>query len=216
MKWTVDHHALWFAICTRILMKRYGWAKAEVLSKEIVCAYGKRRGERMRDNAVKNDLEPSINAFLITGELPLCQDQSVCCLFSKEDHTVSEVLKCPWHDVFMKYGYAREGAYYCHCIDQALLEGFQASFHLFTEASMADGDGCCRFIWDQAYDRDMVEREKKKHDFTRPWSFHIKELMDLTETVLNQRIPQESREVFACAERAFAEECADLSGNYEV
>lgn len=198
MEYGIREHALCYALLAKAVLETEGLKNAEALLETITREYGNRRGRRMRANAAAAGLGDDLAAFFSVGEWTGKPGENRSELAVSGDSTESRVRVCAWYDTWKQYGLLPWGTYYCRWIDPAIAEGFQGSFTLSVPMTMGNGDGSCRFVWNQT-----VPEQTGGRPYLRPFSFHTEELMTAAEDILRTHVPEEADAILKRTEDAF-------------
>ncbi|MEY8355701.1 L-2-amino-thiazoline-4-carboxylic acid hydrolase [Lachnospiraceae bacterium 54-53] len=67
--------------------------------------------------------------------------------FSTLNSAVSRAPKCAWNDYWRKHGLLEYGKYFCTCIDEAVIKGFNSSLSCQVVSNLSWGAESCEFDW---------------------------------------------------------------------
>ena len=181
----IRHHAVLYALIVKYIF-RYVKDDPKKVIEDLTCAYGLKRGRRMKDLALANNEPLSIDAFLIHGEWAGEKDENRSSLGHDENDTLSIVSRCAWYDYWKKYDLLEYGTYYCRYIDKAICTGFDGDFNLKLDKALGFNDDRCEFRWNRIYDEDYLKTHPKK--WILPFDFHCRELYETACEVLDESI----------------------------
>lgn len=181
----IRHHAALYGLLVKYIFK-YAKDDAQAIIEKLTRSYGLKRGQRMARLALENNEELNINTFLVHGEWMGEEGENSSTLSCDTDNTVSTVTKCAWYDYWKEYDLLPYGHYYCHYIDKALCEGFNADFSLDLDKAIGLGDDVCLFRWNRKYAEDYLVSHPKK--WILPFDFHCRELRDTAYEILDEDI----------------------------
>ncbi len=108
---------------------------------------GKERGTRMAARAIlRGDRLDFINSQAY-GEWRAEPGDMEFQTFSTPESAVSRAPKCAWNDSWRKHGLLEYGKYFCTCIDEAVIKGFNSSLECEVVSNLTWGADSCEFNW---------------------------------------------------------------------
>jgi len=108
---------------------------------------GEERGTRMAARAIlRGDRLDFINSQAY-GEWRAAPGEMEFGTFSVLKSAVSRAPKCAWNDYWRKHGLLEYGKYFCTCIDEAVIKGFNSSLNCEVVSNLSWGAKSCEFDW---------------------------------------------------------------------
>ena len=161
----------------------------------------------MAANAAQNGDPRDMNAFFIYGEWKGEEGENLSSMSYPDSCSVSTVRKCAWYDAWKKHSLLKEGTLYCHYVDAGLAEGFGGTFRLDVEQAIGKGDAVCIFRWNRPCDPDYVAYRRKEDNgrYILPFSFHLRELLEVTGEYLARQVPGQSGQIIREAWSAWSD-----------
>lgn len=215
MKIGIEEHALLYGLLVRNACSVLGEEAGRTVMAEATRHYGNSRGARMKKNALRLGYGEGPEGYLLSGEWQGEPGENRSVLTYSDDCVQSDVHVCKWCDTWKKYDLMSYGPLYCQYIDKAIAEGFDGSFALHVKGILSAGDARCEFIWDRPADEAYVAdiRSSRKESLILPFSFHCRELLECTRSVLDGEVPLHAEAILHNTEndfRALKPEAADI------
>lgn len=193
-KLSARSHAYLFAVIAKRIVDTYGEEGKDVI-REGVIHYGKQRGSRMAQRAIRNGAEPDIPSYILYGEwIAEPGDMNI------ETPSISPDVrflykKCPWYDVWHETGLLEKYGYlYCKYVDEAIAAGFNPAIRF----DILSARGCGASVCDMRFRNANLSEEKWKelqakakefgNRFKRPWDYHCAHLFKALWEVIISRL----------------------------
>lgn len=178
-----DHHALLFSALARSVLSTCGEAAEAILS-EAVKSYALERGRRMRKRAIAYRDGTSMASYRAYCEWTAPPGSISAVVAARSPVLVTHTVTCPWYEAWKRTGRLREGAFYCRCVDEYLVKGFDEGLVLEVK-TMHDplSSGRCEFIWNgidltqEEEDRIDAMRARAEQGGVKDWRYHMGHLM---------------------------------------
>ena len=205
MKIGIEEHALLYGLLVRNACAELGEEEGKAVMAEATKHYGRSRGKRMKESALRLGYGESADAYMLCGEWQGEPGENISELFFDPDSVRSEVQKCKWCETWKKYDLMLYGPLYCQYIDKAIAEGFNGDFTLHVSSILSAGDPVCCFVWDRPANRDEITEKRKcqTESLIRPFSFHCRELLACTKDILEAQYPAAAEKIIAATENDF-------------
>ena len=205
MRIGIEHHAVLYALLVRSACEALGEEDGKRHMAAVTRLYGIRRGQRMAVNADRNNDPRDMNSFFIYGEWKGEPGENISSMSYPDSCSISTVKKCAWYDAWVKHSLTDYGTLYCRYVDAGLAEGFSGSFSLDVQSAIGKGDDTCVFRWNRPSNPDTVaaRKEKDRHAYILPFTFHCCELTDTAEEYFRTHCPDEADTIIRRAEHDF-------------
>ena len=205
MKIGIEEHALLYGLLVRNACAELGEEEGKAVMAEATKHYGRCRGKRMKESALRLGYGESTDAYMLCGEWQGEPGENRSELFFDPDSVRSEVQVCKWCETWKKYDLMSYGPLYCQYIDKAIAEGFDGDFTLHVNSILSAGDPVCCFVWDRPADQNEIAEKRKSQTeaLIRPFSFHCRELLACTKDILDRKNQAMTEKILAGTENDF-------------
>lgn len=172
--------------------------------------YGEERGRRMGLRVLRDQGKLGFQEYFAYGEWESTPGYLDVAMKAGAGTVEENVVKCPWHDVFMDRGMKDCGALYCREIDRAIVRGFNPELCIVQETTMYR-DGHCSFCFrDEAIDEAMFDRveniEKQQNGRNRlPMSYHCAHIYSVYSRIISDIYGEEGRKMISRVDRGLEE-----------
>lgn len=144
------HHAVMFGLLAKGICDHFGEA-ADGLLLSAVEAYGQERGRRMAARCLRSG-DPIDD---MASYFAYCEWSWPGSVKTPPDpgcpYVSYRILACPWHSAWKESGLAEYGYFYCRCVDQAILRGFNPALRLSLPTCLTRNERQgCAFHWESA------------------------------------------------------------------
>ena len=149
--------ALLFGHMAKATVDRFGEEGRKAVV-EGVTAFGRQRGEGIRERVLAQGLPLTIENFYANHDLAHVNAGFEMTLsIGKEWDAQALVTRCPFAEVWQEMGQPELGSIYC-LVDEAMLEGYNPDLVLIRPTTIIRGHANCQFIWQQKESGDAQVR----------------------------------------------------------
>jgi hypothetical protein len=141
----IEEHAVLYGLLVREA-RAYGEA-GETAAAEATRRYGRERGQRMAQRALRDGRERTMEAYTQYGEWSDPRGWSQSVMVALSPHYTTDVLRCGWCDSWIKHDLLEHGQLYCAYVDDSLVTGFNPQNSIEIQSLLSRGDDRCRFVW---------------------------------------------------------------------
>ena len=187
-KYTVEQHAVLIGLTGKYLEKYAGAYGTDLFINSIV-KYGKQRGKRMRERALRDGRPLNYETFLAYGELKLDTLPGDYSVKSESPVYINCCHRCMWDEAWKKFGLSEYGGWYCRYIDINLAQGFSDDMVMIAKTMKGLGDDCCTFVnvgYEQTEEsKQRIARIKEELDgrYVRDFLYHEGHFLNAVRTI---------------------------------
>ncbi len=211
-KLSARSHAYLFAAIAKQIVDSYGETGRDIIRKGVI-HYGKQRGSRMRQRALREGAIPDPLTYIIYGEWAAEPGEMEIDMPKVNPDIQFLFKKCPWCDVWKEKGLLEKYGYlYCKYVDEAIAAGFNPELQFDTLSTRGCGAQVCDMRIRNAFiTKDQLEELQKTtrsmgNRNKRPWDYHCAHLYKALWDVIVPHLGIEGEKLLIQALEDFSEE----------
>lgn len=147
------------------LVKEFGQEKGEELTSRAIKEYARMIGEKKKENAIKQGMEPTVENFRKLGDLPSLgmhdKHEEVVVNGEKRNRAWGCVMGKTWHE----YGQDRLGRIYCYVDPASTMTFSNQELKMVHTKALPDGDEYCELCFRPTTEQDKKDFKSNNTDF---------------------------------------------------